>query len=266
MTIVEKIKDRIAKPIYQHKTPEGVEADWCLPTMVMGPQKEARDNRRLMELALEACRVAAREVDFSDIAARPGCKRWLTVWPGEHYKLLAGLVKVLRPKVAIEIGTAEGLSALAMKKYMPEGGRVVTFDIVPWDQISDTILKKEDFGGENSEFRIQNPEEHPTPGVEGTRIEQRLGNLAEREVFEKHREVFEAVEFLFIDGPKDNNFEWRLLEYLKTVNFRKPPILVFDDTRLWSMLKFWRELPYPKLDLTSFGHSSGTGLVQWERD
>ena len=78
--------------------------------------------------------------------------------------------------------------------------------------------------------------------------------------------MFEAVEFLFIDGPKDNNFEWRLLEYLKTVNFRKPPILMFDDTRLWSMLKFWRELPYPKLDLTSFGHSSGTGLVQWERD
>src|ERR1051325_9832749 len=139
MTIVEKIKDRIAKPIYQHQTPPGLNADWCLPTMLLSADKTARDNRRLIELALEACRVAAREVDFSDLAARPNCKRWLTIWPGEHYKLLAGLVKVLQPKVAIEIGTAEGLSALPMKKYMAD--KVVSFDIVPWNQIGDTILK-----------------------------------------------------------------------------------------------------------------------------
>jgi hypothetical protein len=37
---------------------------------------------------------------------------------------------------------------------------------------------------------------------------------------------------------------------------------MFDDTRLWSMLRFWRQLPYPKMDLTSFGHWSGTGLVE----
>jgi hypothetical protein len=37
---------------------------------------------------------------------------------------------------------------------------------------------------------------------------------------------------------------------------------MFDDTRLPSMLKFWRELDYPKLDFTSFGHWSGTGLVE----
>jgi predicted O-methyltransferase YrrM len=246
MTIVEKIKEKIAGPIVQHKTPEGVSAHWLLPTMAMSPQKGARDHRRLMELALEACRVAAREVDFSDLAGRPNCKIWLTVWPGEHYKLLAGLVKVLRPAVAMEIGTAEGLSALAMKKYMPAGGKVVSFDIVPWDQISDTILRADDFADLG--------------------IQQRLGNLADREVFEANRQLIESVEFLFIDGPKDNNFEWKLLEYLKTVKFRRPPVIVFDDTRLWSMLKFWRELPYPKLDLTSFGHSSGTGLVQWEQD
>lgn len=259
MTIVEKLKDRIAKPIYQHKAPPGVAADWCLPTMVMPPEKGARDHRQLIELALEACRVAAREVDFSDLAARPGCKRWLTVWPGEHYKLLSGLVKILRPKVAMEIGTAEGLSALAMKKYMPQGGKVVTFDIVRWDQISDTILKPEDFEREKSTGG------QAASGT-GTMLEQRLGNLADRDEFEKHRELIECVEFLFIDGPKDNDFEWKLLDYLKTVKFRKPPILMFDDTRLWSMLKFWRDLPYPKLDLTSFGHSSGTGLVKWEQE
>ncbi|HEV8293492.1 MAG TPA: hypothetical protein VGP94_16265 [Tepidisphaeraceae bacterium] len=269
MTIVQKIREKIARPIYQHKKPEGLEADWCLPTMVMSPQVGEKNNRKLMELAMAACRVAAREVDFSDLAARPNCKRWLTVWPGEHYKLLAGLVSVLRPKVTAEIGTAEGLSALAMKKYMPEGGRVVTFDVVPWEQIGDTILRREDFEEEKSEDRRQKSEAEQhgqlSTAAHAT-LEQRLGDLGDREVFEKHRELMESVEFLFIDGPKDNNFEWKLLEYLKTVKFRKPPILMFDDTRLWSMLRFWRELSYPKLDVTSFGHSSGTGLVQWEQD
>jgi predicted O-methyltransferase YrrM len=221
--------------------------------MVLSPETPPRDNRALMELALRACRAAATEVDFSDLAKRPNCKRWLTVWPGEHYKLLSGLVKVLRPKVAMEIGTAEGLSALAMKKYIPEGGKVVTFDIVPWDQIADTMLVKEDF------------EEEHGRDARATKLEQRLGDLADRQVFEKHRELLETVEFLFVDGPKDNDFEWKLLGYLKTVKFKKPPIVVFDDTRLWSMLRFWRELPYPKLDLTSVGHCSGTGLVQWEQ-
>jgi hypothetical protein len=246
MTIVEKIKEKIAKPILQHKRPEGIEAFWCLPTMLLSPDPKDRPNRELMRMALAACKVATSEVDFSDIAARPGCKPWLTVWPGEHYKLLAGLMKVLRPAVAIEIGTAEGLSALAMKKYMPQEGKVITVDIVPWDQISDTLLTRADF--------------------EDGRLMQRLGDLADRETFEANRELISSAEFLFIDGPKDNKFEWTLLEYLKTVRFRKPPILMFDDTRLWSMLKFWRDLPYPKLDLTSLGHSSGTGLVQWEQD
>jgi len=245
MTIVEKIRERIARPLVQHKRPEGIESYWWLPTMALSPETRPRDNRALMEVAMAACRAAAREVDFSDLAKRKNCKRWLTVWPGEHYKLLSGLVKVLRPRVAMEIGTAEGLSALAMKKYMPEGGKVVTFDIVPWDQIQDTMLVKEDFS-------------------EG-RLEQRLGDLGDENVFQKHRELLETVEFLFVDGPKDNDFEWKLLGYLKTVKFRKAPIVVFDDTRLWSMLKFWRELPYPKVDLTSFGHCSGTGLVQWEQ-
>lgn len=45
------------------------------------------------------------------------------VWPGEHYKLLAGLVLECRPRVVIEIGTATGLSALAMRQHLPAGAR-----------------------------------------------------------------------------------------------------------------------------------------------
>src|ERR1019366_4398472 len=37
------------------------------------------------------------------------------------------------------------------------------------------------------------------------------------------------------------------------------PIVMFVDIRLWGMLSFWQEIERPKLDLTSFGHWSGTG-------
>jgi hypothetical protein len=38
---------------------------------------------------------------------------------------------------------------------------------------------------------------------------------------------------------------------------------MFDDTRVLNMIEIWRRLNRPKLDLTSFGHWSGTGLVDW---
>jgi hypothetical protein len=31
------------------------------------------------------------------------------------------------------------------------------------------------------------------------------------------------------------------------------------------MLRFWRELKKPKLDISSFGHWTGTGMVMWEQ-
>jgi hypothetical protein len=54
-----------------------------------------------------------------------------------------------------------------------------------------------------------------------------------------------------------------MIANLRTIRFDAPPILVLDDVRLWTMLKFWRELALPKLDFTSFGHWSGTGLADW---
>jgi hypothetical protein len=44
------------------------------------------------------------------------------------------------------------------------------------------------------------------------------------------------------------------------VKFTNPPILLIDGIRRWNMLRTWRMLPYPKFDLTSFGHWAGTGL------
>ena len=50
------------------------------------------------------------------------------------------------------------------------------------------------------------------------------------------------------------------------VGVKKNTLLVFDDIRLWNMLEIWREIRHPKIDLTSLGHYTGTGLVDWNGD
>jgi hypothetical protein len=41
-------------------------------------------------------------------------------------------------------------------------------------------------------------------------------------------------------------------------------LLVLDDIRLLPMVTLWEDLRLRKLDLTSFGHWSGTGIAQRE--
>jgi hypothetical protein len=42
---------------------------------------------------------------------------------------------------------------------------------------------------------------------------------------------------------------------------RNRVVLFFDDIRVPNMIAIWRSITRPKLDLTSFGHWSGTGLT-----
>jgi len=150
---------------------------------------------------------------------------------------------LLQPKRIVEIGTFRGLSALALKKFLPVAGKITTFDIVPWESVSDTFLRPEDF--------------------EDDRLQQQIGDLSDAAVFDLHRSLIQETELLFVDGPKDGGFERKLLRQLETVDFHKPLLLVMDDIRFWNMLAIWHEIARPKLDLTSFGHWSGTGLVEW---
>ncbi len=79
--------------------------------------------------------------------------------------------------------------------------------------------------------------------------------------------VHEAVgaEFILVSGPGDGKFEEDVLERLGSLKFEKAPIVMFNDTRRWEMLRFCREIHYPKLDMTSFGRWTGTLLVELTR-
>jgi hypothetical protein len=198
----------------------------------------------LIDLALKGVR-EAMGVDFSDLSGRiTSGVRYPDVWPGEHYKLLAGFIKLLAPKLVIEIGTATGMSALAMKKFLPQDGRLVTYDVIDWHEYPEHLLTEDDF--------------------KDGRLSQLLVDLSDPAGFESQIPTLRHADLIFVDAAKDGEQEQRFLNHFEKCPFEKAPLVIFDDVRLWNMLKIWRQITRPKLDLTSFGHWSGTGLILWE--
>ena len=199
-------------------------------------------NQRLIDLSLKAAK-AASEIDLSDISRKfpfESIGKFINVWPGEHYRLLAGLVKELNPKLVIEVGTATGASSYVMKNYLPNDGKVITYDIVPWNEFPDTGLNPQDF------------DQH---------LEQRVIDITIESNAKSQYDVLQKADLIFLDAVKDGIMENTLMTLFKNINFDNNPIVVFDDIKFETMIKFWREIPYPKFDITSFGHWPGTGLV-----
>jgi predicted O-methyltransferase YrrM len=169
--------------------------------------------------------------------------RHLDAWPGEHYKLLTALVALLAPKTIIEIGTATGMSALSMKSALPQDGQIVTFDVFPWHQYQGAVLQEDDFSD--------------------GRLEQRLDDLSTPVGWQANAALLRRADFILVDAIHDGVQERGFLRGFDQVGLAGAPIVMFDDIRLWAMLEFWQEIARPKLDLTSFGHWSGTGLVDY---
>ena len=206
----------------------------------------AKPSERLLDIALSAA-AHARSVSMASVVSRMTHPPYYPdVWPGEHYKLLAGLILAVRPRMVIEVGTSTGLSALAMLTALPQNSHLVTFDLIPWKNFEDTCLRDEDFTN--------------------SRITQIIGDVCDPKVMSNHEELFQTADILFIDGPKDGVFEYAFLNRLEELQLKSSPLVVFDDIRLLNMLSLWRQIQKPKLDLTSFGHWTGTGLVEWTKE
>jgi len=212
--------------------------------MLFSPDDDlAQPSEQLIRFALEVIEKALT-TDLGSISDRmPGPHRWPDTWPGEHYRLLTALVEHLQPSVVVEIGTFTGLSSLSLLQALPADGKLVSFDIQSWETIPDTCIRNEDF-------------------ADG-RFQQIVADLSCADAAEEHRELLRSASLIFADGPKDGKFEPRFAELLDTIEFDSPPYVVFDDIKDWNMLAFWRKVVFPKLDLTSFGHWTGTGLVRW---
>ena len=164
-------------------------------------------------------------------------------FPGDHYRLLAGLLHYTKPLCIIDIGTHYGTGTRVMCDYAPKAD-ICTFDVIPWESFETTYLYPSDFV------------------TGGGKVTQYLDDLSDPLVFDRHKGLIERADFIMCDAPKDGAFEekfYRLLAGMKLT--KKPRWLFLDDIRFTSELLSWRRIQSPKIDLTSFGHYSGTGLV-----
>lgn len=234
-------------------------AVWQRATQLLpAPPLQARDRRwsaigsleedsaaptdELVGLGLAAAQ-AARRLNLESLIERCGDEeqaRTLARWPGEHYRLLAGLASVTRPGRIVEVGTATGAGTLALLEGSP-AAHVITYDLRPWQSFPGTVLRPED--------------------VESGRVEQRIGNLLEPGYFREQEPALRAADLIFVDAPKDRVFEPAVLPKIASL-MQQGTLLVLDDIRLLPMVTLWEALRLRKLDLTSFGHWSGTGIAQ----
>ena len=246
--------NRFLRKILPRLMPHPVHAHYAEPSLAFSAEDDySQPSDRLVSLALEAARLS-REVGLDELDLRwaqtgPPSERhpYLrpSCWPGEHYRLLAGLTLAVRPQLVVEVGTGGGLSALAIKKYLPVGSQIATFDIIGWRA--------------GRSFNVLTPSD-----FEDGSLMQYLADLATSEAFAQYVPLLRRANMVFIDGPKDGIFEQKLLDNMRSLSFdSKPLILILDDIRLWNMLGIWRRVSFPKLDLTSFGHWSGTGIIEW---
>ena len=165
-------------------------------------------------------------------------------FPGDHYRLLAGLIHFLNPKKIVDIGTHYGTGTRVMLDFAPFA-EVDTFDLLAWDSFETTFLKESDFK------------------TNGGRLTQHLADLSDEKTFAEYSDLLSEAEFIMVDGPKDSKFEQKFYEKFGKLSFKTQNRWLFiDDTRFKSELMNWRRILNPKIDLSSFGHFSGTGLVE----
>ncbi len=212
-------------------------AGHTLPSLIHASDSVRPPSGQLIDIALEAIALAAR-TEISGYRPELSDSLLYNRYPGEHYRLLNALVLLLKPAVTVEIGTFTGMGCFALKQAAP--GVIHTFDIAPWNSFESHLTQSDFAAG---------------------RLIQHLVDLAEPTQFEAHRALLDQASLIFLDGPKDGLFEGRLLEHLTRIEPLPGRILVIDDIRFVNMIDCWTSIASPKLDLTSFGHWSGTGLV-----
>ena len=207
------------------------------PSLIFSPDN-VYANDFLINLTLEAVALAWREP-----VAIPNEKLddavFYNIFPGEHYRLLRAIAKILNPRVAIEVGTFTGMGSVALMQGLQEG-QLYTFDIFPWDSFQ-THLSKEDF--------------------EKKKVFQIISDISNADEFNKYINLLNEAEIIFMDAPKDGLFEYKFISLLSKLQPKKKKLLVLDDIRFVNMIDLWVSIESPKIDVSSFGHWSGSGFI-----
>jgi predicted O-methyltransferase YrrM len=152
-----------------------------------------------------------------------------------YYLYLNALVEVAQPKQILELGTNQGGSTLFMLLGMPEGSKLATVDIDPAPPAN--LLDFQDH-----------------------RLTIVVGDVLDNMIYETLR--LDPIDLLFIDTEHDYDQvsqEWEIYQRY----MRAGGLVAMDDITINpGMIKFWDELPYPKVHTGQRYHWSGFGVFR----
>lgn len=109
---------------------------------------------------------------------------FFNTFPVKHYRLLKAISNILSLKVIVEVGAFTGMGAVSILQGL-NNGELYTFDILPWNSF-ETHLKQENFNS--------------------GKVIQVLSDLSNEQEFQKHIEILDNSEIIFMDAPKDGVF------------------------------------------------------------
>lgn len=177
-------------------------------------------------------------VKFSNSTADRIYRDYLTSEGSGYLRFLPLLVRRLGLKFIVELGNREGVSTICLFSALAEDGRLVTVDLVkdqrfcPEDMFSDP------------------------------RVRFVLGDVADLGIYRD--DVPTEIDLLFSDTVHvDRQVRDEFAIYGPLLADRA--LIAVDDINLNDKRKWFDELPYAKWDLTALCHSSGFGLVLFER-
>lgn len=156
--------------------------------------------------------------------------QYFVLGPGkEHYPLLAHMASQCEPgDLIVDMGTHVGMSALALASN--EKVQVISYDLI------DLIDTKE-------------PSAKTCPNIE-LRIMNCKNDVAT---------LLRAKIILMDVDPHDGIQEKEYIELLIRHGYKG--IVLCDDIYLDAMKPFWEWVPLKKIDLSHYGHWSGTGAI-----
>jgi hypothetical protein len=147
--------------------------------------------------------------------------------PNEHYMLLSYLSYQYNNVNIFDLGSYRGFSAIALSSNPTN--KIISYDI---DYFLDILDRPK-----NVEFRIGD--------------------------FFTELDILSSPLIMFDVDPHDGEIEFEFIEWLSKKQYKGS--VIFDDIHLNSnMRNFWKNIKQDRIDLTEFGHWSGTGMVKFK--
>lgn len=166
-------------------------------------------------------------------------KRYFRLEAGkEPYRLLYYLTNLFNDSKIIDLGTSNGASALALSAN--KTNQIYSFDII--DRCETSFLQNENSFEKAPSF-------------------QNVDFIVTQD-FTKYIDLFLNSPFIYLDIAHDGIWENILLDLLTKNNYKG--IMVLDDIHAFPEMEIlWNKLTFNKVDITSYGHWSGTGLIDF---